>query len=226
MVLLNERLILIPCLGENNPFIRNVFTLKSCADIPGAEVKTFNDEKDLLEAWSEFVGTLDPDLVIGFNIFDFDIRYLIGRAKHIGAGEFLSLGRLSGNCTYFTQAPMTNNLIGPSTAYQAKHYLMCSTWQGAGQPWFNVRYPTLEGRLQLDLLPFFRREFSLQKKTGSAHGPYSLAGVSDYFLGGSKEDVHFTQITDLFNGDEFDRQKLAVYCLKVCLLPICACLVR
>ena len=35
--------------GEKDPFIRNVFTLNTCATIVGSEVKSFRYEKDLLQ---------------------------------------------------------------------------------------------------------------------------------------------------------------------------------
>jgi len=34
--------------GEKDPFIRNVFTLKSCAPVVGAEVLSFDTEQQLL----------------------------------------------------------------------------------------------------------------------------------------------------------------------------------
>lgn len=44
---------------------------------------------------------------------------------------------------------------------------------------------------------------------------YSLNGVSAEFLGEQKEDVHHSAITDLQNGTDETRRRLAVYCLKV-----------
>jgi len=38
--------------GEKDPFIRNVFTLKSCAPIVGAEVLSFDTEQQLLQVFS------------------------------------------------------------------------------------------------------------------------------------------------------------------------------
>lgn len=35
--------------GEKDPFIRNVFTWKSCAPIVGAEVLSFDTEQELLQ---------------------------------------------------------------------------------------------------------------------------------------------------------------------------------
>jgi len=35
----------------------------------------------LLQAWSDFVNEVDPDVVIGYNIAGFDFPYLLDRAK-------------------------------------------------------------------------------------------------------------------------------------------------
>ncbi len=40
--------------GESQPFIRNVFTLKSCANIVGSDVYSFETEEELLMAWKDF----------------------------------------------------------------------------------------------------------------------------------------------------------------------------
>lgn len=44
---------------------------------------------------------------------------------------------------------------------------------------------------------------------------YTLNSVCAHFLGEQKEDVHHSIITDLQNGTEESRRRLAVYCLKV-----------
>ena len=35
----------------------------------------------LLKAWSDFVQDVDPDIITGYNIMNFDIPYLLNRAK-------------------------------------------------------------------------------------------------------------------------------------------------
>jgi hypothetical protein len=42
-------------IGDSKPTIRNVFTLKSCAHIAGAEVLSFDSEEKLLLAWRDFI---------------------------------------------------------------------------------------------------------------------------------------------------------------------------
>jgi DNA polymerase elongation subunit (family B) len=48
----------------------------------------------MLQKWRDFVEQVDPDLIIGYNISNFDIPYLIDRAKALKADQFPYLGRL------------------------------------------------------------------------------------------------------------------------------------
>ena len=45
---------IVKVLGEKEPFVRNIFTLKSCAPIVGSRVFSFESEKELLNAWRDF----------------------------------------------------------------------------------------------------------------------------------------------------------------------------
>lgn len=80
--------------GEAKPFIRNVFTLNSCANIVGSQVLSYDDEVKMLLAWTRFVNEVDPDVVIGYNISNFDLPYLLERAHTLKAKEFPLLGRI------------------------------------------------------------------------------------------------------------------------------------
>lgn len=64
----------------------------------------------------------------------------------------------------------------------------------------------MDGRLQLDILQLMHREHKLRS--------YSLNAVCAQFLGEQKEDVHHSVITELQNGTDESRRRLAVYCLK------------
>ncbi|WFD23405.1 DNA-directed DNA polymerase [Malassezia equina] len=79
--------------GESSPFVKNIFTLGSCSHIVGCHVMSFDNEKALLEAWADFVQRVDPDLVIGYNISNFDFPYLLDRAKTLKVTNFPFLGR-------------------------------------------------------------------------------------------------------------------------------------
>nr|XP_023015999.1 DNA polymerase delta catalytic subunit [Leptinotarsa decemlineata] len=69
-----------------------------------------------------------------------------------------------------------------------------------------------EGRVPYDMLLVMKRDFKLRS--------YTLNSVCTEILGEQKEDVHYSIITDLQNGDEQTRRRLAVYCLKDAELPL------
>jgi DNA polymerase delta subunit 1 len=71
---------------------------------------------------------------------------------------------------------------------------------------------TIHGRVIFDMLPYMFRNHKLSS--------YSLNSVSAEFLGQQKEDVHHSIISDLQNGNDEDRRRLAVYCLKDAYLPL------
>jgi DNA polymerase delta subunit 1 len=82
--------------GESKPFIRNVFTLKECSHIIGSQVLSFDEERDMLQEWRNFIEVVDADVVIGYNISNFDFPYLMDRAKALKLEKFPYLGRMKG----------------------------------------------------------------------------------------------------------------------------------
>lgn len=67
--------------GSEAPIIRNVFTLNTCLPIVNAQVICSMTEEELLLKWRDFVVSVDPDILTGYNIANFDIPYLLKRAK-------------------------------------------------------------------------------------------------------------------------------------------------
>ncbi|KAL3894169.1 MAG: hypothetical protein SGCHY_005433, partial [Lobulomycetales sp.] len=174
----------------NGPFIRNVFTLDTCANIPGAQVLSFDNEADLIRAWFDFVSTVDPDLVVGYNTTNFDFPYLIDRAEALGISATLKpLGRIKAIKT------TTRSTRFSSKAYGTR----------------DSKEINLHGRLQMDMLMVMQRDHKLRS--------YSLNSVCAHFLAEQKEDVHHSIISDLQRGNEETRRRLAIYCLKDATLP-------
>jgi DNA polymerase delta subunit 1 len=48
----------------------------------------------LLKKWADFLREVDPDIITGYNIQNFDFSYLLARAKHLNVSTFSYLGRL------------------------------------------------------------------------------------------------------------------------------------
>ncbi|XP_044137559.1 DNA polymerase delta catalytic subunit [Bufo gargarizans] len=176
--------------GEKDPFIRNVFTLGTCSSIVGSQVLCFEKEDALLKAWAEFVRIIDPDIITGYNIQNFDLPYLINRAQTQKVHSFPFLGRMRNMRSVIRDSSFQSKQMG------RRENKVINT----------------EGRVQFDLLQVLLRDYKLRS--------YTLNAVSFHFLQEQKEDVQHSIITDLQNGNEQTRRRLAVYCLKDAYLPL------
>ncbi|KAF2102393.1 catalytic subunit DNA polymeras-like protein delta [Rhizodiscina lignyota] len=175
--------------GEEKPFVRNVFCLDTCSLIVNTQIFEYDAEEKLLMGWRDFVEKVDPDVIIGYNIANFDFPYLLDRAAFLKVGRFPFFSRLKNvkseaKATNFSSKQMGNR---------------------------DTKSTNTNGRLQLDLLQLIQRDYQLRS--------YTLNAVCAHFLNEQKEDVHHTMITELFNGDSNNRRRLAVYCLKDAYLP-------
>lgn len=175
--------------GEKKPFVRNVFCLDETSTIVNTQIYEFDREEQMLRKWRDFLEEVDPDLIIGYNICNFDFPYLLERAKHLKVGDFDQWTRLK------------------SVRSVAKDTNFSSKQMGSR----DTKATNTNGRLQLDLLQLVQRDHQLRS--------YTLNSVCAQFLGEQKEDVHHTMITELFNGTPETRRRLAVYCLKDAYLP-------
>lgn len=183
--------------GESKPFIRNVFTLNTCAHIVGSQVIDFKNEKDMLLEWRKFIEKVDPDMMIGYNIANFDLPYLLDRAKALKIPDFSYLGRMKGMSRLIAEL-----ILGIRSEVKDTHF----SSKAFGQR--DSKAVNIDGRLQLDILQVMQRDYKLRS--------YTLNAVCAHFLGEQKEDVHHSIITELQNGTADSRRRLAVYCLKVC----------
>ena len=175
--------------GESKPFVRNVFCLDTCSLIVNTQIFEFGSEEKMLMAWRDFMEHVDPDVIIGYNIANFDFPYLLDRAKHLKCTKFPYWTRLKSIQSHAKETNFSSKQMGNR----------------------DTKATNTNGRLQLDLLQLIQRDHQLRS--------YTLNSVCAHFLGEQKEDVHHTMITELFNGTPESRRRLAVYCLKDAFLP-------
>ncbi|CCH59550.1 hypothetical protein TBLA_0B07320 [Henningerozyma blattae CBS 6284] len=181
---------IVSVVGAKKPFIRNVFTLDTCAPITGSHVFDHKTEAEMLQHWKDFIIEVDPDVMIGYNIQNFDFPYLIDRAKALKIEDFPYFSRISNSKQVVKEAVFSSKATGTRES----------------------KNTNIDGRLQFDLFQFIQREYKLRS--------YTLNAVSANFLNEQKEDVHHSIITDLQLGDSETRRRLAVYCLKDAYLPL------
>ena len=156
--------------GDSEPFVRNVFTLNTCAAIVGTKVYSFNSEKDMLTSWAKFVQEVDPDFITGYNTQNFDFPYILDRANYILGGPHnpvSKLGRLKDSFSKVKDQTLNIKALGMRESKDVN----------------------IEGRVQLDMMQVIIREHKLRS--------YSLNSVSFHFLKEQKEDVPHSIIADL-----------------------------
>eukprot|EP00300_Choanocystis_sp_HF-7_P042836 c9517_g1_i1.p1 GENE.c9517_g1_i1~~c9517_g1_i1.p1 ORF type:complete len:1127 (+),score=275.29 c9517_g1_i1:141-3383(+) len=180
---------LVTVQGQAKPIIKTIMTLKECAPIAGTHVISFDSEADLLRMWCKFVHDVDPDLLTGYNIINFDLPYLINRAVALKVNKFPYLGRITTKPTKIKDTVFSSRQVGTRESKEMN----------------------IEGRVQFDMLQVLQRDHKLRS--------YSLNSVSAHFLGEQKEDVHHSAISGLQAGDAQSRRRLAIYCLKDAYLP-------
>lgn len=176
--------------GDREPFIRCVLALGGCAPVPGCAIVSCQSEEQLLQSWAEFVRIVDPDVITGYNIQNFDLPYLMQRADVLRVSSFPFLGRIRGRRSQLRDASFQSRQLGRR----------------------DTKVVTAEGRVTIDLLQVLLREHKLRS--------YTLNAVSAHFLHEQKEDVPHSIITDLQHGSDQTRRRLALYCLKDAVLPL------
>ena len=168
--------------GEKKCFLKHIITLKSCSEIENAVVESYQDEKDVLLAWTNFIQKLDPDIITGYNIFGFDFAFMYNRAE-----EIQSLQELSGKqkeydegcLTKFSRLGRVRELYNDEETGIEKNRIKKSRLEvkklASSALGDNVlKYITMEGRIVMDLLKIVQKDFNLVS--------YKLDYVSENFI--------------------------------------------
>lgn len=176
--------------GSDNIIYKHIVTLGDCTDIPGAEVETYSTEGEVILAWKEFISRLDPDILAGYNIFGFDMRYMWERAQETGVvDEFaMGLGRIRGRKTALETKSLSSSALGDNIMY------IIDT----------------DGIVCIDQFKVTQRDEKLES--------YKLDFVAHHFLKDNKNDLKPREIFEKFGGTADDRAEIARYCLQDCAL--------
>jgi DNA polymerase elongation subunit (family B) len=115
-------------------------------------LECYKTETEALVAWSELIRREDPDIIIGYNIFGFDFKFMFERSKELDCVDaFMNLGRTK---EYSCEVEETKIVL-------------------ASGPYDLTRIP-MKGRLLIDMYTYMRKEFNLSS--------YKLDAVSGYLL--------------------------------------------
>lgn len=136
---------------------RHLLTLgKDKFSLEDTKVSIFKNEKDLLIAFCNLVEEEDPHVLMGYNIFKFDIPYLVNRCKryHIPVNE---IGMPKDKIAEFKEVKWSSSAY----AFQEFYYL------------------DLEGRISVDLLPIVKRDYKFSNYKLSTISDFFLGDTKD-----------------------------------------------
>ena len=151
--------------GEKEPYMNHCIVLNSCSEIQAQNsiIESYNTEKEVLLAWQNLIQKENPDIIIGYNIFGFDYEFMFRRAEENNCVEdFLKLSR-------------NNNEICGTKDRDSNRYKIEETSIQIASGQHDLKFIKINGRLQVDLYNFFRREENLTS--------YKLDYVAGHFIG-------------------------------------------
>lgn len=172
--------------GETEPYLNHCVVKGDCDPVDGAVIDTCATEKDVLLSWAQLIQDENPDIIIGYNIFGFDYEFMFRRAQeNYCEKEFLMLSRNIGKICAKTKQPPDD--APPNTP---PTYAIENTTVALASGEYDLKYFRMEGRIQVDMLIYFRREFNLSS--------YKLDNVAGQFI---SDDVKRMEcITDADSG--------------------------
>lgn len=151
---------------DKEPYLNHCIVLNSCdkMQVDNQEIETYETERDVLVAWSKLVQRENPDIIIGYNIFSFDYEFMFRRSQELSCvEEFLKLSR---NKDELCNTPDFKNPLKIDISRS-------STFLASGT--YELAIININGRLQVDMLNWFRRTENLTS--------YKLDYVGGYYIG-------------------------------------------
>ena len=167
--------------GEQEPYFNHCIVLNTCTKMPieNSVVESYNTEKEVLLAWQQLIQRENPDIIIGYNIFGFDYEFMFRRAEENNCvQDFLKLSR--------NKDEICANYDKETNKYKIEE---SSIQIASGQ--HDLKFIKINGRLQVDLYNFFRREENLTS--------YKLDYVAGHFIGDYVKS--FEHISNGTNGE-------------------------
>jgi len=123
------------------------------------DVLMFETEHDLLLGFTNIVQERQPNIIMGYNIFGFDIPYMIDRAKNL-------------YCIY------DFDRLGMDRDAHAREKSI--SWSSSAYKNQSFQFLDAEGRIFVDLLPLVKRDYKMSN--------YKLDTIATHFLKGVKKD--------------------------------------
>ena len=98
--------------GENECYLKHMITIIPYIQANDVIVEQYDNEIDALLAWTKLIQRTNPNIIVGYNIFDFDLPYLYSRTLVVGCcDEFSKLGANGEHSMSITKKKCTGAFI-------------------------------------------------------------------------------------------------------------------
>jgi len=174
--------------GEDEPYEKVCLCYKKTE---GADVISFDTEREMLEAFQSYVQKKDIDILTGWNVFGFDFQYIHTRAHLVGCNpNFFKLGKLKDQVCEISIKKLSSSALGDNT----------------------LKLLPMSGRFVFDLFHEVKKGYKLDS--------YSLNNVSKLYLGDQKIDMSPKEMFARYAEENPKKLgEVAEYCIKDTLLP-------
>lgn len=179
---------------KNHDLVNQIIIQKNLSeqlrtDISQVIIEQYATEQEVLLAWTKLIQKEDPDIVIGYNVFGFDFKYLYERAQVLGiTEEFCKLGRYRDLVQKLQKKEMNSSARGDN----CMHYI------------------EMHGRVLIDM---YKVAQSMLREES-----YKLDYIAQKYMYKNKNDMPPKMLFIKQKGTILDRREIAEYCLIDCIL--------
>lgn len=142
----NHVIYMISCLfqvtGDKSTREKYVIVSEDCHDIEGATIYRAQNEEELILLFLDLIEKLDPEIMMGYNIFGYDYPYIDARFS-MRRESYEPCSRLIGYIPEMTSMEWASGAYGKQV----------------------ISYLQMPGRISIDMLPLIRRDYKFDKYT-------------------------------------------------------------
>ena len=178
--------------GSEIPYDKTCLCYKKTdPNLEGCTITSFATEREMLMAFREYIMRHDVDIITGWNIFGFDMEYIMKRARMTGCdSSFYELSKLKNHSCELKYKKLSSSALGDN----------------------DLKIVPMPGRFIFDLFHEVKKGYKLDS--------YKLDNVSKLYLGDNKIVMPPKEMFARYNeGDPVKLREVAEYCIKDTLLP-------
>ena len=178
--------------GSDVPYDKTCFCYKKTdSNLEGSTIKSYDTEREMLMAFKEYLMEKDIDIITGWNIFGFDLEYIMKRAVMTKCDQtFYEMSKMKNHSCELSYKKLSSSALGDNT----------------------LKILPMPGRFIFDLFHEVKKGYKLDS--------YKLDNVSKLYLGDNKIDMPPKEMFARFvEEDPVKLREVAEYCIKDTLLP-------